>query len=346
LIELGKSQHFTEPPPRFSEASLVKELEKLGIGRPSTYASILSTLVDRTYVEIEKRRFMTTPLGETVVQVLIRVFPDTFDVDFTSNMEASLDRIEVGELEWHQVLDDFYSRFAKRLEEGEARSEEIIKKIVQAEDVECDLCGEPMVVRWNRYGRFLGCSAYPECRNTKSIDKPPDVDLGDEKCPQCGGELVVKSGRFGPFVACSNYPDCRFTRPVNKDAAAVPADVKCPECGSPMAVKTGRYGEFLACTAYPDCKHTQPITLGLKCPVCGEGDVVKRRTRRGRFFYGCTRYPDCDWSTWDTPTESSCPECSSSVALQKSTKRKGDYLKCARCEHEFTGSETADVGSS
>jgi len=347
LLELGQSQHFTEPPPRFSEANLVKELEKLGIGRPSTYAQILSTLIERTYVGLERRRFVPTPLGETVVQVLIRVFPDTFDVGFTSNMEAYLDRIEEGELDWRQVLGEFYTPFARRLEDGEARGEEIVREIVQAEDAVCDHCGEPMVVRWNRYGRFLGCSTYPECKNTRAIDQPPDVDLGDEKCPQCGGELSVKSGRYGPFVACSNYPECRFTRAVGKEQATVPSDAKCPKCGSPMAVKTGRYGEFLACTAYPRCKHTQAISLGLKCPVCQEGEIVKRRTRRGRTFYGCTRYPECEWSTWDTPTAATCPQCGSSVALQKSSKRKGDYLRCAACAHEFepTSPETADVTS-
>ncbi len=345
LVELGKTQHFTEPPARFSEASLVKELEKLGIGRPSTYAQILSTLVERTYVEFENRRFAPTPLGETVVQVLIRVFPDTFDVEFTSNLEANLDRIEEGELEWHQVLESFYAAFSKRLEEGEAKSEEIIKEIVQAEGAICDLCSAPMVVKWNRYGRFLGCSTYPDCRNTKPIDGLPDVDLGDESCPQCGGELVLKSGRFGPFVACSNYPDCRFTRAVDGKQNDAAADAKCPECGSPLAVKTGRYGEFLACTAYPKCKHTQAISLGLDCPTCKDGDVVKRRTRRGRIFYGCTRYPECDWSSWDTPVAFDCPQCGAQVALQKTSKRKGDFLRCTVCGHESVPEGAVDSGS-
>ncbi|UCF18853.1 MAG: type I DNA topoisomerase [Gemmatimonadota bacterium] len=347
LIEIGTTQHFTEPPARYSEASLVKELEKQGIGRPSTYAQILSTLLERKYVDLEKRRFVPTPLGETVVQVLIRVFPDTFSVDFTSNMEVTLDRIEEGEREWHEVVEDFYKVFSKRLEEGEARSEDIVREIVQAKDTVCERCGAPMVVRWNRYGRFLGCSNYPECRNTESIDKPPEVDLGGEKCPQCSGELIVKSGRYGPFVACSNYPDCRFTRAVDAKHSVVSADAKCPKCGSPMAVKTGRYGEFLACTSYPACKHTQPITLGLKCPKCGDGEIVKRRSKRGRVFFGCTRYPDCDWSTWDTPIAAACPACESAVALQKSSKRKGDYLKCPSCGHEsgLESTETADATS-
>lgn len=347
LIELTKTQHFTEPPPRFSEASLVKELEKDGIGRPSTYAQILSTLLDRAYVELDSRRFVPTPLGETVVQVLIRVFPETFDVDFTSQMERNLDQVEGGELAWRDVLAAFYSEFSERLREGEKRSDEIIKEIVQAEDTKCDQCGAPMLVRWNRYGRFLGCSAYPECKNTRPIDRPPEVDLGDEKCPQCGGDLTVKNGRYGPFVACSNYPACRFTRPLDGKATEVPAEAKCPKCGSAMAVKTGRYGEFLACTAYPECKYTQPITLNLACPRCNQGEIVKRRTRRGRFFFGCSRYPECDWSTWDTPTAASCPACGGKVALIKTSKRKGDYLRCASCQHEFAleGSEAADVGS-
>ncbi len=277
--------------------------------------------------------------------MLIRVFPDIFNVDFTSQLEDNLDRIEEGDLDWQKVLSDFYSPFSEQLQRGEERSEEIVREVVQAEDAECDQCGRPMVVKWNRYGRFLGCSGYPDCRNTKPLDDLPDVDLEDEECPQCGGELVVKSGRYGPFVACSNYPDCRFTRPIGKDRTPAPADAECPECGSPMVVKTGRYGEFLACTAYPECKHTQPITLGLDCPKCGEGEIVQRRTRKGRTFFGCTRYPDCDWSSWDTPTEAECPECESPVALQKSTKRRGEFLKCAACGHEWEpeAAETADT---
>jgi DNA topoisomerase-1 len=347
FLDIQKSRHETKPPARFSEARLVKELEKLGIGRPSTYASILSTLVERTYVELDSRRFQPTPLGETVVQVLIRVFPDTFDIAFTSSMEENLDRIEEGEAEWHQVLEEFYTRFKERLESGEADLEKIIIDIVQPKDTVCDLCGSPMVVKWNRYGRFLGCSSYPECRNTKSIDQPPDVDLEGEECPQCSGALVVKSGRYGPFVACSNYPDCRFTRAVDAAQNEAAIDAKCPKCDSPMAVKTGRFGEFLACTAYPECKHTQPITLGFRCPVCGDGEVVKRRTRPGRTFYGCTRYPECEWSTWDTPTQATCPVCGSEVALSKTSKKKGDFLRCAACSHEFTtdSTETADTGS-
>lgn len=335
LVEMLPEQHFTEPPPRYSEASLVKELERQGIGRPSTYAQIISTLLDRKYVELERRRFMPTALGETVAKMLIRVFPDIFNVDFTSRMESELDRVEEGRLEWHKVLEEFYAPFSDQLEKGEARSDEIVREVLEVPDVTCDVCGRPMVVKWNRYGRFLGCSGYPECRNTRPIDRPPEVDLSGERCPQCGGELTVKSGRYGPFVACSNYPDCRYTRPIDEKQAQQPPDVKCPECGSPMVVKRGRYGDFLACTRYPDCKGTRPVTLGITCPRCGEGEIVKRRTRRGRTFYGCSRYPECEWSSWDVPVKAKCPECSAEVALEKSSKRKGEYLKCAVCGHEF-----------
>lgn len=338
LVELSRHQHFTEPPPRFSEASLVKELERLGIGRPSTYAQIISTLLQRKYVELRQRRFQPTQLGETVAQVLIRVFPDIFNVGFTSEMEGELDRIEDGELAWRQVLEDFYGPFQRQLAHGEEKGDEIVREVVQAKDVVCDRCGRPMLVRWNRYGRFLGCSGYPECKNTKPLDEPPDVDLEGETCPQCGGGLVAKTGRFGPFVACANYPQCRYTRPIDDAGQVVqPPEAPCPRCKSPLVVKSGRYGPFIACSAYPKCKHTQPITLGIACPRCGEGELAQKRTRRGKVFYGCTRYPDCDFSTWSPPVEAECPECRSKLAVQKSTKRKGDYLKCISCGAEFEG---------
>ena len=339
LIELSRIQHFTEPPPRFSEASLVKELERLGIGRPSTYASIISTLLQRTYVELQKRRFHATVLGETVAQVLIKVFPDIFNVGFTSEMEQELDKIEDGELAWRKVLEDFYGPFQRQLAHGKEKGDEIVREIVQAKDEVCEKCGRPMLVRWNRYGRFLGCSGYPDCRNTKTLDEPPDVDLEGETCPQCGGDLVAKTGRFGPFVACANYPDCRFTRPIESGQVLQAPETPCPKCGSALVVKSGRYGPFIACSAYPNCKHTQPITTGIKCPRCGEGELAQKRTRRGKVFFGCTRYPDCDFSMWSPPVETECPACGSKLALQKSTKRKGDYLKCVSCGHEFQAEE-------
>ncbi|MGH7507578.1 MAG: type I DNA topoisomerase, partial [Longimicrobiales bacterium] len=209
------AQHFTQPPPRYTEASLVKELERLGIGRPSTYVQIISTLTDREYVEIQQKRFHPTALGETVALVLVRVFPDLFSVDFTSGMEAELDRIEEGELEWRGVLAHFYGPFQEKLTDGASRSEAIIREAVSGDAGECPECGRPLLVRWNRYGRFLGCSGYPECRHTSSIDKKERAapKLTGEKCPQCGADMVEREGRFGPFIACSNYPKCKHTQP-------------------------------------------------------------------------------------------------------------------------------------
>jgi DNA topoisomerase I len=295
------AQHFTQPPPRFTEASLVKELEKLGIGRPSTYAQIISTLTDRAYVELEQKRFQPTPLGETVATMLVKVFPELFNVGFTSGMEAELDRIEEGELEWRKVLTDFYGPFRRQLEHGESRGGEIMREAVATDVGECPECGKPMQVRWNRFGRFLGCTGYPECRHTQSIDEKERAEprKTGEACPVCGAELIEREGRFGTFIACSNYPKC---------------------------------------------KHTQPRTIpGLKCQKCGIGDVGEKRTRRGKPFWGCTRYPDCDWSTWDEPVASVCPVCKSPYLVRKSTKAKGEFLKCPSCRSEFTSNAAGEL---
>jgi DNA topoisomerase-1 len=301
LLKLTPAQHFTQPPPRFTEASLVKELERLGIGRPSTYAQIISTIVDREYVKLEQKRFQPTPLGETVVKVLIRIFPSIFNVRFTSEMEAELDRVEEGELAWRQVLDEFYEPFQRQLEEGEKAGDALVREAVSAEEAVCPNCGKPMVVRWNRYGRFLGCSGYPECRQTAPIDQKEKREprpIG-EQCPNCQSELVEREGRFGPFIACSNYPTCKYTRP----------------------------------KALPD----------LKCPKCGEGEIAEKRTRRGKPFWGCTRYPECDWSSWDKPVKGPCPECASEILVERSTKTRGDYIKCPKCNNEFTRSEDGSL---
>ncbi|MDH3291906.1 MAG: type I DNA topoisomerase [Gemmatimonadota bacterium] len=286
------SQHFTEPPPRFSEASLVKELEGDGIGRPSTYAAIISTLRERGYVLVDRRRFHTTELGETVARVMVGQFPDIFNVEFTSEMETELDKIEEGALSWQKVLENFYGPFAKALE-----SIDTTALIREAHGVE---------------------------------------DLEKEPCPECGGKLTLKSGRFGPFIACTKYPECRYTKPLKRDKVPdKPTDEVCAECGAPMVVKTGRYGEFLACTQYPKCKHTRPIPLGVTCTKCGTGDLIERRTRRGRSFFGCSRYPECDFSTWHRPVPDVCPSCGNLGAERRVSKARGEYRRCLKCEDEF-----------
>ena len=278
------AQHFTQPPPRFTEASLVKELEKLGIGRPSTYAQIISTLTDREYVELQQKRFQPTPLGETVATVLIRVFPDLFNVDFTSGMEAELDRIEEGEQDWRRVLTDFYGPFRRQLEHGESRGQEIIREAVAGDAGDCPECGRPLAVRWNRYGRFLGCTGYPDCRHTQPIDQREKAEprkIG-EPCPECGSDLVEREGRFGPFIACSNYPECKYTRP-----KTIPG-MKCPQCGQgDVGEKRTRRGKpFWGCTRYPECDWStwdEPVSIA--CPSCKAPFIVRKSTKaRGEFL--------------------------------------------------------------
>jgi len=286
---LVPAQHFTQPPPRYTEASLVKELERLGIGRPSTYAQIISTLQDREYVQVTQKRFQPTPLGETVAGVLVRVFPDLFSVGFTSEMEGELDRIEDGELGWRNVLQDFYGPFRRQLDEGSKQSDAIVREVVDVDGGKaCPDCSRPLIVRWNRYGRFLGCSGYPECRHTEPLDgegAPPPRPIG-EKCPVCGGEMVEREGRFGAFIACSNYPKCKHTRP------RTIAGIKCPQCGrGDVADKRTRRGKpFWGCTRYPECDWSvwdEPVARA--CDVCDAPFLVKKSTKKQGDFLKCIK---------------------------------------------------------
>jgi DNA topoisomerase I len=286
LHGIDPAQHFTQPPPRFTEASLVKEMEKLGIGRPSTYAAIISTIRDRKYVDMDRKRFVPTPLGETVARVLIRLFPDLFDVGFTSEMEEELDRIEEGELDWRAVLGEFYGPFKQQLDAGAARSGEILRTMMELPDETCPECGKPLAVRWNRFGRFVGCTGYPECRFTRSMDDEdrPEPEPTGEACPECGGALMQRTGRFGPFIGCENHPECKFTKPVT-----IPG-LKCPKCGEgEVGEKRTRRGKpFWGCTRYPDCDWSiwdRPVPL--PCPTCDAPFVIAKSTKARGEFYKC-----------------------------------------------------------
>ena len=336
-------QHFTEPPPRFTEATLVKELEADGVGRPSTYASILSTIQEREYVRKEGGKFIPTELGMVVTDLLLESFNDLFDVTYTARMENELDEIEEGKIDWRISMGEFYERFQKDLEHAE-RNMTDIKRMERPTDLVCDKCGKPMVIKWGKHGSFVACTGYPECKNTRELTVDlPDIDNADlteqdeaEYCPNCGRPMVLKKGRFGQFLACSGYPDCKTTKQLGEAQKPkdVPLEEKCPNCGNQLIKKYGRYGEFVACSNYPTCKFVKQKTIGVKCPNCSEGEVVERRSKRGKTFYGCNRYPDCDFVAWGKPIPERCPECGGSYLIEKYLKA-GPVAQCPNPECKF-----------
>jgi DNA topoisomerase-1 len=285
-------QHFTQPPPRYNEALLIKELEEKGIGRPSTYAAIISTIQDRHYVEKEEGRLKPTELGRMVNERLVRHFPDVFDLEFTARMEEELDGIEEGEKDWVVTVRQFYKPFMKDLSEAE-RKMEGLKGKEEPTKVICEKCGRNMVIKWGRHGHFLACPGYPECKNTKEFRKKESGEI----------EVLEKQNET--------------------------TTDKCEKCGSPMVVKTGRFGKFLACSAYPECKTTKALAVGVKCPTpdCG-GDLVQKRTRKGRSFFSCSRYPNCEFALWDRPINKPCPSCKAPFLVEKVSKSTGTSVQC------------------
>ncbi|RMH36259.1 MAG: type I DNA topoisomerase [Deltaproteobacteria bacterium] len=302
LVAIRPEQHFTQPPPRFTEASLVKELEEDGIGRPSTYASILSTIVDRGYVEKRDGRFYPTELGTLVNDLLVDAFPDILNTQFTAQMEENLDRVEDGEVDWRTVLGEFYRPFSTDLVKAEQTMRDVKREEI-ATEFTCEQCGEPMVVKWGRNGSFLACKGYPECRNTKEIERQADGSF----------EIVPEEE----------------------------TDEVCDACGAPMRVKRGKYGAFLACSRYPDCKTTKPISLGVDCPKpdC-DGFLTEKRSRRGKVFYGCSNYAKtgCDFVSWDRPVPEPCPQCGAKFVVRKQTRR-GVTVRCLSCDFKRSDGE-------
>ncbi len=457
-------QHFTEPPPRYNEATLVKRLEADGVGRPSTYASILSTIQEREYVKKEGGRFQPTDLGEVVTDLLLESFDDIFDVSYTARMEAELDDIEDGKIDWRAAMSDFYQRFDRDLKHAEEHMTNI-KRMEEPTDLICEKCGKPLVKKWGKHGSFLACTGYPDfnSRNTEADlekvkkdiaerearickeiakrmislqDRYPDaaikwaegrefritgtpaypkkiqadldknneaievrrqkdreqIDLrlskiqarypqmgefyevevkdtlegpllvwkrkdnfctftrqpddnsvsyseqGEEEyCENCGRPMVLKKGRFGTFFACSGYPDCKTTKQIGgtQQKADVALEEKCPQCGNHLVMKSGRFGEFTACSNYPACKYVKQKTIGVKCPECNEGEIIERRSRKGKTFYGCNRYPECKFVAWGKPVAEKCPECGSPYMVEKWLKA-GPVWQCpnAECKHK------------
>jgi DNA topoisomerase-1 len=288
-------QHFTQPPPRYNEALLIKELEEKGIGRPSTYAAIISTIQERKYVEKVDGRFFPTETGKTVNDFLLKGFPDVVNVDFTSQLEAELDEVEEGNKPWVDAVRDFYDPFTADLEK--AKSIPGPKDTVEPPtDIPCEKCGRMMEIKWGRNGKFLACPGYkddPPCKNTQNFEKLPDGTI----------KIIPKQ--------------------------ELTTDQVCEKCGSPMVVKTGRFGKFIACSAYPECKTTKPLALGVKCPQpgCG-GDLVQKRTRKGRSFFACSNYPACEFALWDRPIPKACPTCSAPFLVEKVSKQTGRSVQC------------------
>jgi DNA topoisomerase-1 len=340
--EITPEQHFTEPPPRYNEATLVKKLESDGVGRPSTYASILSTIQEREYVKKEGGKFSPTELGTVVTDLLLESFNDLFDVKYTARMEEELDDIEEGKIEWRKAMSDFYDRFQQNLDHA-ARHMTDIKRMEKPTDFICEKCGKPMVIKWGKHGSFIACSGYPECSNTREVaPESPDgskAEFGEqdeaEYCENCGRPMVLKKGRFGQFYACSGYPDCKTTKQIGGEQRKdVTLEDKCPQCDSNLVQKFGRYGEFVACSNYPKCKYVRQKTIGVPCPNCSEGEVVERRSKRGTTFYGCNRYPDCDFVAWGKPIPEKCPECGNSYLIEKYLK-SGPVAQCPNSECKY-----------
>jgi len=284
LVKLHPQQHFTKPPPRYNESSLVKELDNKGIGRPSTYALIISTILDRKYVEKEGRNLKATDLGVAVNQILTRQFPDIFNVGFTALMEEKLDQIESGEKDRYQVLEDFYGPFSESIQDAMKKKEEIKESLQEETEQRCPKCGRELVVKWGRNGRFIACTGYPDCKHTQPLES--ELDETDEICDVCGSKMVVKVGRFGRFLACANYPDCKHTKPFS-------TGVSCMEegCGGYIVERKSRRGKiFFSCSNYPRCKFAtwyRPIPI--RCPECGYGYMEERSTQKKGVYRQCPK---------------------------------------------------------
>lgn len=297
LLNIETKQHFTEPPPRYSEASLVKALEEFGIGRPSTYATIISTLQNREYALLDKKRFYPTDVGRVVNRFLTQHFHKYVDYDFTAKLEDELDAISRGEKQWVPVLDVFWEPFKSQVQTIDAKVErkDVTQEVI---DEACPKCSSPLAKRLGRKGLFIGCTAYPDCDYTRNVDSSateaePEI-IEDRDCPQCQSKLLIREGRYGKFIGCSNYPNCRHIEPLEK-----PADTE------------------------------------VKCPSCQEGTILQRKSRKGKIFYSCLRYPDCDYALWNEPVNEPCPKCNWPILTIKTTKTKGTQKLCPQKECDF-----------
>jgi DNA topoisomerase-1 len=310
----------------------------------------MTTIIDREYVEKLEGRFNPTALGTTVNDLLVASFDDLFNETYTARMEEALDSVEEGKIKWTDALHDFYGKFAKDLESAEGHMRAAKQQSIPTDEV-CENCGAQMVIKFGRFGQFLACANYPECRTTREVSRPSSRENESgvagatasangaetaeeaETCELCGKPMALKRGRFGQFLGCTGYPDCRNIRKIAKSGVVAPApvllDEKCPVDGAQLVRRFGRFGEFVSCANYPKCNYIQRETTGIACPRPGcKGEIVVKKSKRGKAFYGCSEYPKCDRVYWDKPVQESCPQCKAPFLLEKTTKRAGTTHYC------------------
>jgi DNA topoisomerase-1 len=359
LHKITPEQHFTDPPPRFTEATLVKALEEKGIGRPSTYAAIMTTILAREYVEKLEGRFHPTELGKTVNDLLIEGgFADLFNETYTARMEEELDSVEEGKLKWTDALHEFYNKFSKDLVTFTDYTKRVKDEEIPTDEVclKCETKG--MVRKRGRFGKYLKClncdatrDAEPKAAtnggtNGAAAGAGSEAAAEPEVCELCDKPMQLKRGRFGPFLGCTGYPECRNIRKIAKSGVAAPApvplDEKCPVDGAQLVKRFGRFGEFISCSNYPKCKYIKQESTGVHCtrPGC-KGELVVKKSKRGKVFYGCEKYPDCDRVYWDKPVEEACPKCNAPFLLEKTTKKAGTFRHCAVEECGYSSNEGA-----
>jgi len=320
LKDFTKEQKFTKPPYRYTDASLVKAMEEKGIGRPSTYASIISVLTKRKYVEKDGKYMVPTDVAYKITDMLVKYFTDIMDVGFTAHMESDLDKIEDGGCDWHKIIADFYPGFSAQLKTASTDGDELT-------DIKCEKCGSPTIRRMGKYGKYLACSNYPKCSN---IVSESEVEISEMRCPKCGANMVVKSGKFGKFLACPNYPECSSILPIDAEST----EEKCRDCGTNMILKHGKYGKYLEC---PKCGARRPQADGGNgaekndgiCPDCGR-PMRRMFSKTGKMYFGCTGYPDCKFLSWDIPTGGKCPKCGAFLV------KKNGKIKCSAKTCDYT----------
>jgi DNA topoisomerase-1 len=300
LLKLLPEQHFTQPPPRYTEATLVKTLEEYGIGRPSTYASIMNTLVERKYARLDKKRFIPEDVGMVVSDLLVNHFSQYVDYNFTANLEEQLDQVSRGEKQWKPLMREFWTPFSTllKIKEGEVNKSDLT---TEATDESCPDCGKQLVVKLGKFGKFYACSGYPECKFIRKLEKESgeaaEPVFSEENCDKCGSRMLIKDGRYGKYLACSGYPSCKNIQPLVK-----------------------------------------PKGTGVTCPECGEGELTEKKSRYGKMFYSCNRYPQCKFALWDPPVKQPCPKCGFPLLVKKVYKREGEFLKCPKegCDYKNT----------